>query len=99
MSKQAKSPRINLVANLPKFKGIPNIQPIGVPQPQPLDIQKIQEVETPINENKYNNFSNTQTAGPLADDYKNYEELRQYIYDKPDIYIGSETTSTNYKFL
>ena len=99
MSKQVNSPRLNLVTKSPKLKGTPNIQLVGVPKVN--EIPKVQPVGVPINpdENKYNNFSNTQTSGPLADDYKNYEELRQYIYDKPDIYIGSETTSTNYKFL
>jgi DNA topoisomerase-2 len=50
-------------------------------------------------ENRYNNFANTQTNGPLANEYKNYEHLRDHIYDRPSTYIGTDTMSKNFKFL
>jgi len=55
--------------------------------------------EIKIDDNIYNNFKTVQTNGPLANEYRNYDTLRDHIYDRPSTYIGTDTLSTNFKFL
>lgn len=98
-------PVVNLGLNNPTpivNLGIPKTTPVvnlGVSNTAPVINLGVPKTEPIVDDNRYNNFSNIQTNGPLANEYKNYENQRDHIYDRPTTYIGTEVVSTVYRFL